>query len=35
MIENRSARIEHINITVRDNQKTAALLVDLFGWHIR
>ncbi len=35
MTENGNARIEHINITVRDNQKTAALLVDLFGWHIR
>ncbi|MEM8537160.1 MAG: VOC family protein [Pseudomonadota bacterium] len=29
------AQLEHINITVSDARKTAALLSDLFGWHIR
>ncbi len=29
------ARLEHINLTVRDPLATANLLVDLFGWHIR
>lgn len=28
-------RLEHVNITVSDPPKTAAMLVDLFGWHIR
>jgi len=27
--------IEHVNLTVRDPARTAQLLVDLFGWHIR
>ncbi|WP_373488182.1 VOC family protein [Blastomonas sp.] len=27
--------LEHVNITVRDCDATAALLADLFGWHIR
>ncbi len=27
--------IEHVNITVADPKKTAAMLVALFGWHIR
>ncbi len=27
--------IEHVNLTVRDPQRTAALMIDLFGWHIR
>ncbi|MEL6947382.1 MAG: VOC family protein [Pseudomonadota bacterium] len=30
-----SARLEHINITVPDAYKKAAMLSDLFGWHIR
>jgi len=30
-----AAILEHINLTVSDPQKTAALLVDLFGWKIR
>ena len=29
------ARIEHVNITVSDPQKTAALMNRLFGWKIR
>lgn len=29
------ARLEHVNFTVKDPQKTAAMLIDLFGWHIR
>jgi predicted enzyme related to lactoylglutathione lyase len=28
-------RLEHLNITVADPDHTAALLCDLFGWHIR
>ncbi|NNC36713.1 MAG: VOC family protein [Hyphomonadaceae bacterium] len=27
--------LEHINLTVKDPKKTAANLIDLFGWHIR
>ena len=30
-----SARIEHLNVTVADPDATAAMLIDLFGWHIR
>ena len=30
-----SARLEHINITVPDPQASAAILCDLFDWHIR
>ncbi|PHR19208.1 MAG: glyoxalase [Sphingopyxis sp.] len=29
------ATLEHANITVSDPQRSAALLRDLFGWHIR
>ena len=29
------AQLEHVNITVSDPQKTAQMLIDLFGWHIR
>ena len=29
------AKLEHVNITVSDPAKTADLLCDLFGWHIR
>ena len=29
------ALLEHINLTVSDPKKTAARLIDLFGWHIR
>lgn len=28
-------RIEHVNVTVRDADRTAALMQRLFGWHIR
>ncbi|MGB5485713.1 VOC family protein [Parasphingorhabdus sp.] len=28
-------KLEHVNITVSDPQRSAALLRDLFGWHIR
>ena len=28
-------RIEHVNISVSDPARTAAMLIDLFGWHIR
>lgn len=27
--------LEHLNVTVSDPDQTAAMLVDLFGWHIR
>lgn len=30
-----TTRLEHINITVADPEKTAAMLTDLFGWAIR
>lgn len=29
------ATLEHVNITVSDPQRSADLLRDLFGWHIR
>ena len=29
------ARLEHLNVTVADPEATAAMLSDLFGWHIR
>jgi predicted enzyme related to lactoylglutathione lyase len=29
------AFIEHVNITVRDPARSAKLMHDLFGWHIR
>ncbi|MEZ6001852.1 VOC family protein [Hyphomonas sp.] len=29
------ALFEHVNVTVSDPKKTAATLVDLFGWHVR
>jgi catechol 2,3-dioxygenase-like lactoylglutathione lyase family enzyme len=28
-------RIEHVNLTVRDPDRTARLLRSVFGWHIR
>ena len=30
-----SARLEHVNVTVSDAERSAALLQTLFGWHIR
>lgn len=27
--------IEHVNLTVSDNRRTAELFIALFGWHIR
>lgn len=27
--------LEHINLTVSDTERTAAMLVDLFDWHVR
>jgi len=30
-----AAFIEHVNITVRDPERSAKLMHDLFGWHIR
>ncbi|MEH6828002.1 VOC family protein [Parasphingorhabdus sp.] len=30
-----NGKLEHVNITVSDPQRSAALLRDLFGWHIR
>lgn len=30
-----SVRIEHINVTVSDPDKTAAMLMELFGWSVR
>jgi glyoxylase I family protein len=29
------ARLEHVNITVSDNEKSARLLTDITGWHER
>ncbi|WP_187432155.1 hypothetical protein ROLI_006860 [Roseobacter fucihabitans] len=29
------AMLEHANVTVSDNDATAAWMCDLFGWHIR
>lgn len=28
-------RLEHVNVTVADPDKTAAMLCGLFGWHVR
>ncbi len=28
-------RIEHVNVTVRDPEATAAQLAAIFGWHVR
>ena len=30
-----SGKLEHVNVTVSDPQKTADMLCRLFGWHIR
>lgn len=30
-----TARLEHINLTVADPDATAALLGELFDWHVR
>ncbi|QAY76022.1 VOC family protein [Sphingosinicella sp. BN140058] len=30
-----SPRIEHVNVTVTDPERVAALMSDLFGWRIR
>ena len=30
-----SPRIEHVNITVRDPERAARLMGDLFGWRVR
>ncbi|GGL74990.1 VOC family protein [Wenxinia marina] len=30
-----AGRIEHANVTVADPDATAAMLSDLFGWHVR
>ncbi len=30
-----NGKLEHVNITVSDPHRSAALLSDLFGWHIR
>ncbi|MDW3224973.1 MAG: VOC family protein [Paracoccaceae bacterium] len=30
-----AAMLEHANVTVSDNDATAAWMCDLFGWHIR
>lgn len=30
-----TARIEHVNFTVTDPDASAALFIELFGWHIR
>lgn len=29
------AQLEHVNVTVSDPDATAAMLCDLFGWHVR
>lgn len=30
-----ATRIEHVNVTVTDPQRTARLMEALFGWHVR
>ena len=30
-----TGRLEHLNVTVADPEATAAMLCDLFGWHVR
>lgn len=30
-----AVRLEHVNVTVSDPDKTAAMLCEIFGWHIR
>ena len=30
-----SANLEHVNVTVSNPERTAALLCELFGWHVR
>jgi catechol 2,3-dioxygenase-like lactoylglutathione lyase family enzyme len=30
-----TAKLEHLNVTVRDPARTAAMMCDLFGWRIR
>lgn len=30
-----NAKLEHVNMTVSDPQRSADLMRDLFGWHIR
>lgn len=30
-----TARLEHVNVTVSDPDKTAAMLIEIFGWHVR
>lgn len=30
-----ASRIEHVNITVRDSERAARLMGDLFGWPVR
>ncbi len=29
------AKFEHVNVTVADPDRTAAMLAQLFGWHVR
>ena len=29
------ARLEHVNVTVKEPEATAAMLTTLFGWHVR
>lgn len=29
------AKLEHVNISVRDSAKTAAMLCEIFGWRVR
>jgi len=31
----KTATLEHVNITVKDPKATAAMMMKLFGWHIR
>ena len=31
----KAARLEHLNVTVKDANATAELLCNLFGWHVR
>lgn len=34
-MNSRAGILEHVNLTVTDPERTAAMLVDLFDWHVR
>jgi predicted enzyme related to lactoylglutathione lyase len=34
-VPSENARIEHVNLTVRDPTRVAGLMAQVFGWHVR